>query len=96
MACNRAVAPCATARWEVTAELVAAGLGSVLGNGDVFTAADAPGHVRAHRLRRHRHRSRVLGRPWLFGQLDDALSGRPVGRNPPWARSSDTIGVTSL
>ncbi len=67
------------ARWDAIAELKeTVGNIPVLGNGDIWQAHDAV------RMMAHTGCDGVvvgrgcLGRPWLFGDLVDALSGRPV------------------
>jgi len=62
----------------------------VLGNGDIWTAADAL------RMLDHTGADGVvvgrgcLGRPWLFGQLAAAFSGRPIPEDP----GLDTVVAT--
>jgi nifR3 family TIM-barrel protein len=54
----------------------------VLGNGDIWTAADAlrmVGHTGADGVVVGRG---CLGRPWLFGQLAAAFAGRPIPADP--------------
>lgn len=67
------------ARWDAIGELKSAvGTIPVLGNGDIWEASDAV------EMMRHTGCDGVvigrgcLGRPWLFGDLVDALDGRPV------------------
>ena len=67
------------ARWDAIGELKAAVAEiPVLGNGDIWEAADAL------RMMRHTGCDGVvigrgcLGRPWLFGDLIDVLAGRPA------------------
>jgi nifR3 family TIM-barrel protein len=67
------------ARWDSIAELKqAVGSIPVLGNGDIWEAADAV------RMMSHTGCDGVvigrgcLGRPWLFGDLVEALAGRPI------------------
>jgi len=70
------------ADWRPIAELKAACPIPVLGNGDVFTAADA--------LRMHHETGcdgvvigrGCLGRPWLFAELDRAYRGEPATEPP--------------
>ncbi|WP_037081276.1 tRNA dihydrouridine synthase DusB [Pseudonocardia spinosispora] len=63
----------------------------VLGNGDVFSAADAM------RLMAETGCDGVvigrgcLGRPWLFGELEAALSGRPVPPTPTLGQVAGTL-----
>ena len=63
----------------------------VLGNGDIWSAADA--------VRMHAETGcdgvvvgrGCLGRPWLFRDLADAFAGRPVGGPPPLGTVLDTM-----
>jgi nifR3 family TIM-barrel protein len=79
------------ADWRPIAELKASSSVPVLGNGDVFTAADA--------LRMHRETGcdgvvigrGCLGRPWLFAELDEAYAGRPVPDAPPFGEVAGVI-----
>jgi nifR3 family TIM-barrel protein len=79
------------ARWEAIAELKAA-IGSipVLGNGDVWEAADAVRMMRATGCDGVVIGRGCLGRPWLFGDLVEALAGRPV---PPSRRLGEVCDV---
>ena len=71
------------ARWEAIAELKSAVASvPVLGNGDVFTAEDALRMLSTTGCDGVVIGRGCLGRPWLFGQLDDALAGRPVRPEP--------------
>lgn len=81
-----------SARWDAIAELAAA-IDSVpvLGNGDVFTASDALRMLETTRCDGVVVGRGCLGRPWLFGQLDDALSGRTVRAEPKLAEVVSTI-----
>jgi len=68
-----------TARWEAIAELKAAVPGiPVLGNGDIWQARDAVDMMRETGCDGVVIGRGCLGRPWLFGDLVEALSGRPV------------------
>jgi nifR3 family TIM-barrel protein len=81
-----------TARWEAIAELVAAVQEvPVLGNGDVFTADDALRMMARTGCDGVVVGRGCLGRPWLFGQLDDALAGRPVRPEPTLGEVVATI-----
>jgi len=66
-----------TANWDAIAELVQAVPIPVLGNGDIWEAADAVAMLE------HTGASGVvigrgcLGRPWLFAELAAAMTGRP-------------------
>jgi len=72
-----------TARWDAIAELAAAvDTVPVLGNGDVFTADDALRMLFETGCDGVVVGRGCLGRPWLFGQLDDALAGRPIRPEP--------------
>ncbi len=71
------------ARWEAIGELKEhmASLGSdlpVLGNGDIWEAADAVAMIERTGCDGVVIGRGCLGRPWLFADLVDALSGRPV------------------
>lgn len=67
------------ARWEAIAELKAA-VGSipVLGNGDIWEASDAVRMMAETGCDGVVIGRGCLGRPWLFGDLVEALAGRPV------------------
>ncbi len=54
----------------------------VLGNGDIFSAADAVGMVERTGCDGVVVGRGCLGRPWLFGQLAAAFDGRPVPPDP--------------
>lgn len=72
------------ARWDAVAELVAALPATpVLGNGDVWTAGDALDLVAATGCAGVVVGRGCLGRPWFFGQLDDAFAGRAPRPAPP-------------
>ncbi len=67
------------ARWEAIAELKqAVGTIPVLGNGDIWEATDAVRMMAMTGCDGVVIGRGCLGRPWLFGDLVDALSGRPV------------------
>ena len=71
------------ARWEAIGELKEhmVSLGSpipVLGNGDIWEAADAVAMMEQTGCDGVVVGRGCLGRPWLFGDLVDALNGRPV------------------
>ncbi len=71
------------ARWEAIAELVQAVEGiPVLGNGDIWEAADALAMVKATGCHGVVVGRGCLGRPWLFGQLIAAFDGAPVPASP--------------
>ncbi|MEM9516697.1 MAG: tRNA dihydrouridine synthase DusB [Actinomycetota bacterium] len=67
------------ARWEAIGELKnAVGEVPVLGNGDVWEAADAVQMMAMTGCDGVVIGRGCLGRPWLFGDLVEALNGRPV------------------
>lgn len=67
------------ARWEAIAELKqAVGSIPVLGNGDIWEAQDAVRMIAETGCDGVVIGRGCLGRPWLFGDLVDALSGRAV------------------
>jgi nifR3 family TIM-barrel protein len=75
-----------TAKWEAIAQLKqTVGSIPVLGNGDIWEAGDAVRMIAATGCDGVVIGRGCLGRPWLFGDLVDALSGRPV-------RSSRSLG----
>ncbi len=70
------------ADWSAIAKLKAAiGTVPVLGNGDIWAAADAPAMVRETGCDGVVVGRGCLGKPWLFRDLADAFAGRPV--QPP-------------
>ena len=72
-----------TAHWEAIAELKAAVAGlPVLGNGDIWEAADAVRMMRETGCDGVVVGRGCLGRPWLFRDLVEALNGRPVPASP--------------
>ena len=62
----------------------------VLGNGDIFSAADALSMVRQTGCDGVVVGRGCLGRPWLFAQLDAAFTGAPM---PPDPDVSGVIGI---
>jgi len=67
------------ARWEAIAELKqAVGSIPVLGNGDIWEASDAVRMMAETGCDGVVIGRGCLGRPWLFGDLVEALAGRPV------------------
>jgi len=81
-----------SARWDAISELVATSPGvPVLGNGDVFTADDALRMLSQTGCDGVVIGRGCLGRPWLFGQLDDALAGREVRPEPSLTEVLATI-----
>ncbi len=82
------------ADWSTIARLKTelAGTGvPVLGNGDVWTAADALRMVAQTGADGVVVGRGCLGRPWLFGQLAAAFAGRPVPPDPDVAQVLDTL-----
>ena len=79
------------ARWEAIAELKdAVGTIPVLGNGDIWEAADAVRMMEVTGCDGVVIGRGCLGRPWLFGDLVEALAGRPV---PPSRRLGEVCEV---
>ena len=78
------------ADWDAIGAVVKALSISVIANGDIFSVEDAL------RCRAHSGASMFMigrgcfGDPWLFGQVDAALAGRPVPERPPLAQRMDT------
>ena len=73
-----------TANWDAIAELKAAVTGiPVLGNGDIWEAADALKMVEHTNCDGVVIGRGCLGRPWLFGHLVAAFNGEPVPESPP-------------
>ena len=71
------------ADWEAIAELKAAVDGiPVLGNGDIWEAADALAMVARTGCDGVVVGRGCLGRPWIFADLADAFAGRPVAPPP--------------
>jgi nifR3 family TIM-barrel protein len=70
------------ARWDAIAELKQAVKVPVLGNGDIWEAEDALRMMRFTGCDGVVVGRGCLGRPWLFRDLVDVLSGRPT-QNPP-------------
>ena len=63
----------------------------VLGNGDIWQAADALRMVDETGCDGVIVGRGCLGRPWLFGDLARAFAGRPVPDAPPLARVTDIL-----
>ena len=78
------------ADWDAIGAVVRALSVPVIANGDIFSAEDAL------RCRAHSGASLFMigrgcfGDPWLFAQVDAALSDRPVPERPPLAQRMDT------
>ena len=71
------------ADWDAIGELKAAVTGvPVLGNGDIWEAADALAMMAATGCDGVVVGRGCLGRPWLFGDLGHAFAGKPVGPPP--------------
>ena len=72
------------ARWEAIAELKqAVATIPVLGNGDIWEADDAVRMMAATGCDGVVIGRGCLGRPWLFGDLVEVLSGRPAPASRP-------------
>ncbi|MFA5775797.1 MAG: tRNA dihydrouridine synthase DusB [Ilumatobacteraceae bacterium] len=72
-----------SAHWEAIAELKRAVKSiPVLGNGDIWEAADAVKMVEQTNCDGVVIGRGCLGRPWLFRDLIDAFSGRPISPSP--------------
>ena len=72
-----------TADWDAIARLVEHIPGTpVLGNGDIWSGQDAVDMLARTGAAGVVVGRGCLGRPWLFGQIDDALAGRPVRPEP--------------
>ncbi|MEI8239719.1 MAG: tRNA dihydrouridine synthase DusB [Actinomycetota bacterium] len=81
-----------TADWDAIAELKAAVSEiSVLGNGDIWEAADAVAMMRHTGCDGVVVGRGCLGRPWLFRDLVDALQGRPVQASPTLGEVCDVM-----
>jgi nifR3 family TIM-barrel protein len=72
-------------RAELPAEL------PVLGNGDIFGAADALAMMAETGCDGVVIGRGCLGRPWLFGELEAALTGRPAPPTPNLGAVADTL-----
>jgi tRNA-dihydrouridine synthase len=83
-----------TADWDAIArlkeELSASGT-PVLGNGDIWTAADAMRMVEETGADGVVVGRGCLGRPWLFGQLAAAFAGEPIPADPALPAVLDTL-----
>ncbi|WP_423784736.1 tRNA dihydrouridine synthase [Euzebya pacifica] len=81
------------ADWDAIAALVDA-IGDevpVLGNGDIWQAADAVEMIARTGCAGVVVGRGCLGRPWLFGELEAALAGRPVPPPPNLGQVADTL-----
>ena len=63
----------------------------VLGNGDIFSAADALAMVARTGCNGVVVGRGCLGRPWLFGDLEAAFAGRPLPAPPTLGRVAATL-----
>ena len=82
-----------TAHWDAIGELKAAvGDVPVLGNGDIWEAADAVQMMRETGCDGVVVGRGCLGRPWLFRDLVEALSGREVSASPTLGEVCDVMG----
>ena len=63
----------------------------VLGNGDIWQAADAVEMIARTGCAGVVVGRGCLGRPWLFGELEAALAGRPVPPPPNLGQVADTL-----
>jgi nifR3 family TIM-barrel protein len=80
------------ARWEAIAELKdAVGSIPVLGNGDIWEASDAVRMMAETGCDGVVIGRGCLGRPWLFGDLVEALAGRPVPASRPLGEVCDVM-----
>lgn len=81
-----------SARWEAIGELKAAlSHIPVLGNGDIWTAADALRMLRVTGCDGVVVGRGCLGRPWLFGELAAAMAGRPIPPAPDLGEIGDIM-----
>lgn len=81
-----------SAHWERIAELKSMITSiPVLGNGDVFSASDAIKMIDSTGCDGVVIGRGCLGRPWLFAELDAALSGRPIPPAPDMAGVIATV-----
>lgn len=82
------------ARWEAIAELKAAvGTIPVLGNGDIWEAADAVKMMAETGCDGVVIGRGCLGRPWLFEQLVQALAGDPIRPSPRLGEVAATMAT---
>jgi nifR3 family TIM-barrel protein len=80
------------ADWGAIAELVAATAVPVLGNGDIWEAADALRMIDETGCAGVVIGRGCLGRPWLFRDLQAAFEGRPVPPPPDLGEVVDLLG----
>lgn len=73
---------CGTADWEVIASVKRAVSIPVVGNGDIFSAADALALMHKTSCDAVMVARGAQGNPWIFAQVKAALEGRPVPASP--------------
>jgi nifR3 family TIM-barrel protein len=79
-----------TARWDTIAQLVCEIDVPVLGNGDIFSGADAQAMMRTTGCAGVVIGRGCLGRPWFFAELTAALRGDPL---PPLPRLGEVAAT---
>lgn len=79
------------ADWKAIARLVESVDIPVLGNGDIWTAADAVRMVERTGCAGVVVGRGCLGRPWLFGELEAALAGLPIPEPPHLGEVAKTM-----
>ena len=85
------------ARWDAIGELKAhVTTIPVLGNGDIWVAADALAMMRATGCDGVVVGRGCLGRPWLFGDLLAVFAGRPVPPPPPLGDVVDVMAAHAI
>ncbi len=82
---------CGIAEWEAIGELKSRVSIPVLGNGDIWEAADALRMMRQTKCDGVIVGRGCLGRPWLFRDLVDAFEGREPGDPPGFGQVLDTM-----
>jgi nifR3 family TIM-barrel protein len=80
-----------TADWSAIEQLKQHVAVPVLGNGDIWTAADALALIDQTGADGVVVGRGCLGRPWLFGELADAFTGRPIRPTPLLGEVRDTM-----